>query len=569
MKCNVPSCRRGAIKNSKSGRCAFHAPLGEKEPEKFWKKFEDYFKTTHAKLTGGDLETVLDCTGFIFPDTGNKFKTRVFEMKACFENAEFGRANFAKAEFKQTADFSKALFKDKAEFNNTKFNGRVLFNSTKFERDALFGQVEFAGYVSFYATEFKRVTIFSLSKFKDETSFEYSRFGHSKNQSAIFADVQFEGDADFSETSFAGQLNLRKSTFKFECRFIKAKFSDDVDFEEAKLIGDADFSGAAFNGRGIFHYTEFGAKATFATAVFNSFAHFEKAKFGNASFDSTVFKSRVDFGGVTFVSRASFQYAKFHNIGHFVAIGKSEGLGPSKIKTDSEVYFSYVDLFTPDARLIFDALNLRDWSFGWTVGLSDYRLFQFEDVEWKKKGDNRKFTRDEDLAINEKGEFLCEMAAEVYRRLRKNYEDRLAYDTASDFHIGQMEMHLLNPSTSKPKKFFLWWYKWISNFGESVGRPLWWFTGLWLVFALIWSLKGFEYNGGSVNLDLPRPWLMAPGFELAKDIGRGLLYSLKTFLSLPDLKEGVLSQTLGAVQRLAGASIATLFILALRRAFRR
>ncbi|GAH52263.1 unnamed protein product, partial [marine sediment metagenome] len=179
----------------------------------------------------------------------------------------------------------------------------------------------------------------------------------------------------------------------------------------------------------------------------------------------------------------------------------------------------------------------------------------------------RKQTRDEELL--EDGEVTYEDCAEVYRLIRFNYESRLAYEQASDFHVGQMEIMLKSLANDNPKKWFLRLYKYVSNFGESVGRPLIWFGGLWLLFSLFWAFNGFPYNGGYVDFDLAWPWLMSPDVEMAKDIGRSVLYSLKTFLTLPDLKEGVVSQTIGAVQRLAGASVITLFILALRRAFRR
>ena len=112
MKCNVPGCEREAIDNAESGKCPLHAPLGEKDPEKFWTEFEEHFETANGEVKAGNVDAVLNCTGFLFPNTEDRFKSRVFEMNVIFENAEFVRANFEGVRFKKSAGFSQTLFKE-------------------------------------------------------------------------------------------------------------------------------------------------------------------------------------------------------------------------------------------------------------------------------------------------------------------------------------------------------------------------------------------------------------------------------------------------------------------------
>ena len=50
---------------------------------------------------------------------------------------------------------------------------------------------------------------------------------------------------------------------------------------------------------------------------------------------------------------------------------------------------------------------------------------------------------------------------------------------------------------------------------------------------------------------------------------KALAFSFKSFLTLPDKNDTAGVQLLGAIQRALGAGVITLFILALRRAFRR
>jgi len=634
MKCNVPGCERDAVKDAESGKCTLHAPLGEKDSEKFWTEFEEHFEKAEAEVKAGDLEAVLNCTGFVFPDTGTKFKSRVFEMKVLFENAEFVKADFAGIEFKQPVDFSKALFKDKAEFKDSTFSRRALFNTTKFERDALFGKVEFGAFVSFYATEFKRFTFFSHSKFHGEATFKYSRFAQNKNESTLFADVIFEGDADFSETTFYGQLNFRNSRFKLNCHFKKSVFSDDVDFEKANLGVDADFSGAAFGGRGIFCYAEFEGSAAFSNATFEGFADFEHANFagttigereqreiisfwnvkfksgadfvstlflGPTTFQNTEFAGKANFSGSTFhdvahfynvtfgqetffaytafLEGAAFRYSRFFDVTYFLGVSGEPGINKSIIPAGTEIEFSRVYVFGRNTRVIFDKVNLRDWSFSRTAGIGDHNSAVFEDVIWEKSGDKRKKTKDDDIACRTKRRLDFEAAAEVYRRLRKNYEDRLAYAEAGDFHIGEMEMMLAGNLFGKPKLYFLKWYKRLSNFGESVGWPLVWFIGLWATFFAIWLILPARHEFAGIvntlkgNFYSPWEWLSKTRLPDITEFGWYIWdkfwFTVKTFFTFPRPEGSNFEQAVGAGQRFLGVTIIAFFILALRRAFRR
>jgi len=114
-----------------------------------------------------------------------------------------------------------------------------------------------------------------------------------------------------------------------------------------------------------------------------------------------------------------------------------------------------------------------------TAGIN---ILSREAILKQKKGIKKGFKNSKPRRLIE----ATETTGEVYRRLRLNYESRLAYEAASDFHIGQMEMLLTNPATPVFKKFFLRWYRRLSNFGESVELPLLWFLLLWAIFTAIW-----------------------------------------------------------------------------------
>lgn len=368
----------------------------------------------------------------------------------------------------------------------------------------------------------------------------------------LIGDAEIEGDVDWKNVEFREPVVFNGVVFKGQTDFEKAHFHEYVVFQQCRF-SDLD-----------------GPSCWFLNTVFDRGVIFRMCKFeGETDFMETRFLGRTSFTNIE--ARKSLnlylcifaEEALFHRIcAEFEDYGYLNGFVPV-IDPCAIVDFQKVYCKKPKA-LFFDSINLSRWAFAQTRAIGDA---YFLNVTWKPSPKARKQTRDEELL--EDGEITYEDCAEVYRLIRFNYEARLAYEQASDFHLGQMETMLKSLGNNIPKKWFLWLYKYVSNFGESVGRPLLWFGGLWLFFAGVWFFKGFRYDGGSVNFDLTWPWLMSPDLEIAKDIGQSLLYSFKTFLTLPDLKGGIVSQTIGAVQRLAGASVITLFILALRRAFRR
>jgi hypothetical protein len=186
----------------------------------------------------------------------------------------------------------------------------------------------------------------------------------------------------------------------------------------------------------------------------------------------------------------------------------------------------------------------------------------------------RKRTLDEERA--EKGEISWDEAGEVYRKLRKNFEDNLAYEAAGDFHVGQMECRLRDRNRKLWDRGFTLAYKLVSGYGESVGRPLWWLLGFFALFTGFFLITGFPAADGSAV-----DWTWGfKGFlsrEWWGQLWDGISFTLRSSVSfaVPGYAENVnakLGATLPALiftWKAFAVIIATLFILALRRRFRR
>ncbi len=112
--------------------------------------------------------------------------------------------------------------------------------------------------------------------------------------------------------------------------------------------------------------------------------------------------------------------------------------------------------------------------------------FEFIDADWIHYYD-RQTVIDEHIlnsdieAISSPGE-----VAQIYRRLRENYEKAKRYSDAGDFFVGEMEVLRNNLGGNKYLQFKWWLYSiyfYLSKYGESVSLPLTYSLVLILLFA--------------------------------------------------------------------------------------
>jgi hypothetical protein len=137
----------------------------------------------------------------------------------------------------------------------------------------------------------------------------------------------------------------------------------------------------------------------------------------------------------------------------------------------------------------------------------------------------------------------------IAREIRRSYEAYGSYSAAGDYHIAEMEYRRVQAKGLN--WFLLWCYRTASQYGESPGRAL-------LSLAVLWASFVFLY--------LPL------GLHLSQT-------PLLSFVSLLPIYTRIQSDMLAQVgggtkfvsilQGLLGASVLTLFLLALRRRFRR
>ena len=191
------------------------------------------------------------------------------------------------------------------------------------------------------------------------------------------------------------------------------------------------------------------------------------------------------------------------------------------------------------------------------------------------------------------------LIAELYQQLKKNYDDRKDYWTAGDFHYGEMEMKRLHSRRKHPclrwlhrKLGLVAWYKYASAYGESYLRPLPWLAGVLVLFALLYPLAGLTPAPSPPPSATPQASAPAPPvrlsyrqfdkfvqahpgpewFKCAPFFGN----SLMTTLSVGSLQREPRyepsypwGRLLALLQLVLTSTLLALFLLALRRQFRR
>jgi uncharacterized protein YjbI with pentapeptide repeats len=387
-----------------------------------------------------------------------------------------------------------------------------------------------------------------------------------------FTDCVFHGDfkftqickeaADFTGSEFKGRTEVQKPdskvTYQFESfvNFANTTFHGDVLFS-THLGAGANFQDATFGGDFVHKFSGHWGTVSFQKCNFSGVVRFYSCRFhsilgGTQSqvtfcgstfgkavlFRSLHFNCPVDFDECTFCQEATFDHCYFDisGISRFTRVVTEQ---PEKVRflssNLSHVEFSGTEL----SKLHF---NIITWNRTSGSILSPSRLCVYDEMtpgSWETPEEWQRL----------------ESIAQVYRGLQQSYCDSLRYSEAADFFIGEQEM--VRKAKGKFRRFvclnFL--YKIASNYGESYRRP---FAGLVLTLVLFPVVFSFFH----LRPNLPEK----PLFDLLVD-NLGFMTFSRTgmFEYFPDR----ITRLLVITESIIFVSLATLFLLSLRRKFKR
>ncbi|MBI5869638.1 MAG: pentapeptide repeat-containing protein [Actinobacteria bacterium] len=418
--------------------------------------------------------------------------------------------------------FKNAIFRGKVAFSNSKFIGACQFFNTIFLDDAYFIE-----------TEFQKGANFSSAAFNGEVYFY----------------AKFRGSAGFRDTTFSSKAVMG------EC------FDQGGSFRYVKFLGEARFD-----------YVKFRDEAYFEDANFHDVAIFRKAEFQKLDFTNSKFFKETIFQNVLFADVADFTNARFEDSVEFTKSNflrkgifqKMKPYSPEDQYFCKEADFRYLNLQN-ESNIVFRCLDLSKTKFLYT----DVTNFSFEDVEWPEKGrwifkrkrlyeDDQEYWKKNGIEIRRDSSIQNSLEI-LYRQLKHSCESRADYETAGDFHIGEMEFKKSLRKPWQPERWLLSAYMLVSYYGEKWLRPILFLILGLPVFALLILIAGATVDEQRMDLS----WSF---------FSRTMLYGLQVaILQRPEDISLISnwSRLIAVSWAILGPIFIALSLLAIRRRFKR
>jgi uncharacterized protein YjbI with pentapeptide repeats len=510
-------CPHKTEEGREDGLCIFHIPIEEK---KEGTSTANRFKEAFEELIN---EGCLNFRGFVFPHKFNLMIYRAFQR-----------------------DGSKDEDKDVIDFSDTIFGTDIRFDGSEFLLKALFVNCVSLGNLSFFSVKFIKGIIAYNAKFMGFVDFTMSHIH----------DI-----AVFEKTKFYGGLLCTKTIFYCHVELFGAVVSEGANFYETEFHNTVDFQGI----KGIKKSLQPSKLTTWLTQQ----EDIEKVliteiapplRFSDISITKKmVFLAGVDLSDSSFydsnLEHFSFLYS---NISKAIFVGCSWGQGFENKNITSRNYKNYIRF--KRSNLLFDEIILRERKKG------------YHPEKGYMEGDRSRNVPD--MWFHHK--VTIGAIKNIALQLKQSLEETKDPITAGDFHFCAMEMEReqAKKEGKNGRKRILWLYKMVNGYGERYGRTLMWLGWLVSVFTVFYA-----WNGDFV----PADWTCR---EVSEAIDKGQAgpatngfweYLLFAFQNILPFKFGqpilipcsLVAKALSFAETFIGSSLFALFLLALRRRFKR
>ncbi len=250
----------------------------------------------------------------------------------------------------------------------------------------------------------------------------------------------------FSNTIFREELRLANSSVNAMIKFSKCYFGM-VLMSDSTFFGQVTVTDSTFSAPVIFERSKFKNKMSFVKCNFYDNVLFSHVEFNNSSdFSESVFSQITDFEGspeVSAIFRINFDDSKFldavSNVNFCNRKFRQEA-------TFRNVVFARAPLFH---------------------GSILHQGTDFSGCRWLDRGG---------------------AAASAYRTLKLSMESIRARDEEAMFNALEIECRRRRADTPGMVKIFSLLYGWACNYGLSLSMPIFWLTGLTVLFFLVYLL---------------------------------------------------------------------------------
>lgn len=444
--------------------------------------------------------------GLIFPGPaifgmGEDFDNpATFEMTATFRDAVFfEHADFDGVKFSKGAYFSRAEFKKTSSFRDTEFSWNAIFNGTKFLEAANFNRATIGRRANFLGTSFHEQVDFTKIKVALEANFSEANF----SDAAIFSQAEFSDEVKFPSIYFSG-----------DAMFDGAQFLKASTFNIAQFCKLANFKGSYFGGSSDFASCQFGDDADFSATHFAELADFPHAQFLKAGkFDRVKFSDQAQFSMATFSEDASFNSCWFEDFANFYRVLFKGNCSFAAAHADSafslaNTCFSYVPDFNQAHFQEAPRLDHAEIPMPSSICSQLYQLIRDR---------NRNFTLNQDLGARYRAlKRIADQGHDHQRELQFFSGEVMARRGVEDFPVpwGRYSGQLARTETPRRPgcaSVVRFWigvsYQWLSNFGQSILRPLLLWGATTVLFAMLYVERYVATIMSSTDGFLNRLWI--------------------------------------------------------------
>ena len=371
-------------------------------------------------------------------------------------------------------------------------------------RAAGHGDANFTRFV-FPEVDLRTREIQSICCFAGATFTQNFRFRATFKRHADFSHATFKQDASFYEAVFEQNASFFKATFEQNANFSCATFIRATEGPAVRSSGaeKADFRGAVFAQDADFSATTF----TTSQRLKSNADSVDSSGQQTVDFSEAIWKGEANFSGTTFQALADWRKSRFLDRVKFLSTGfEPEG------KSAPSAVFDLAEFSQPGA-VVFNEVDLSRVLF---QNCDVSQLWFASSVKWAERPGGRGLAVfDETVPLNHQGlqgngrrDFKA--VAQIYHQLKKNFDSRLDYWTANDFHFGEMEMKRLagqDAGCLLPLRRWLHrnlstvaFYRLTSDYGNSYRKPAAMLLATLALFAVLLPLPGIGLKRQSANL---------------------------------------------------------------------
>ncbi|MBI4536203.1 MAG: pentapeptide repeat-containing protein [Ignavibacteriae bacterium] len=455
------------------------------------------------------------------------FGQAVFSKGGSFKFAKFsGEIMFRRASFFKIGNFSQAAFSRVADFADSSFFDGVVFDGCLFSALATFERATFSGKME--------AVLWGLTLYQDEKSIKISRprRTYADEQGRAPDGFYNRGCTSFFQCVFKGSAWFISAGFHGGCHFDEATFADDVGFWDARFLGRMDFSSAVFEKTASFENITWPEVARYWHGAFNRARFHGPARFQTAS-GNEGFRAMAAFDGVVFKDEVVLDWPRESAADQ--AFEGQRSATRDAARTDAEEW-AKAEL---DRRERANAGNQ-------TVAL----------VTEREKRERERNSRDCRLRELERG---CRALRQAMEKAADKPRERM-------FHRYEMFARTSLCSMLWSEKIVSLFYRWLSNYGDSIARPLGWLLVVLLpMFGVMYTVWGVATVSWEVLLSaLPHGLAVSA----ARLFLIGPWNSEKNPL-YPTLmaKSPILFPTVATLESILGGILIFLLALAIRRRF--